>query len=87
MADVVELRDFLYDRVYGSAYTRDEVEKAKKILSDLFSYVLINPGEYVKDFPAGDSLIRRAGDFIAGMTDLYAIALFQKLFFPRSWSD
>ena len=87
MAAVVELREFLYERVYGSPFAREEVEKAKKILTDLFRRVLDNPAEYVKPFPQGDPLIRRTADFIAGMTDLYALALFQKLFFPRSWSD
>jgi dGTPase len=84
---VSELRDFLYERVYGSPFANEEVEKAKKILTDLFQAVLNDPAHYVKPFPQEDPVIRRAADFIAGMTDLYALALYQKLFFPRSWSD
>ncbi|MEW5902368.1 MAG: deoxyguanosinetriphosphate triphosphohydrolase, partial [Acidobacteriota bacterium] len=87
MAAVIGLREFLFQRVYLSPQAREEVEKAKKILSDLYRYVVENPDPYVKSFPRGDSLERRAADFIAGMTDLYAIALFEKLFFPRSWSS
>jgi dGTPase len=87
MAAVVGLREFLFQRVYLSSFARTEVEKAKKILSDLYRYVLANPDPYVKAYPRGDSLERRAADFIAGMTDLYAIALFEKLFFPRRWSS
>ena len=87
LAAVVELRDFLYEKVYGSPYAREEVVKAKKIVTDLFRYVHDNPAAYVKPYPAGDSLLRRTADFIAGMTDLYAVDLFKQLFFPRYWSD
>ena len=87
MQSVVELRDFLYRRVYGSVFAREEVEKAKKILTDLFRRVMDSPDDYIKPFPEGDPVIRRAADFIAGMTDHYALDLFQRLFFPRSWSD
>ena len=85
MAALVDLREFLYRKVYASRYTEEEVEKATKILTDLYRYVLEKPDTYVKDYPRGDSLERRAADFIAGMTDLYAMSVFEKLFFPRSW--
>jgi len=87
LAGVVELREFLYRKVYSSPPAQAEIEKAKKILSDLFAYVLRAPEPYVKPYPRGDSLERRAADFIAGMTDLYALALYEKLFFPRTWSS
>ncbi len=83
MAALVELREFLYRKVYSSRYAEEEVEKATKILSDLYRYLLKKPDPYIKVYPRGDSLERRAADFIAGMTDLYALALFEKLFFPR----
>jgi dGTPase len=44
-----------------------------------------NSEGYVKDYPAGDSLVVRAGDFIAGMTDRYAMALYEQVFLPKSW--
>ncbi len=87
MEAVVELRDFLYEKVYLSSPARQEIEKAKKLLTDLYAYVLEKPDPYIKPFPAGDSRERRVADFIAGMTDRYAIDLFEKLFFPRSWSS
>jgi dGTPase len=43
------------------------------------------PEEYVKNYPAGDPVIVRVGDFIAGMTDRYAMALYEQLFLPKSW--
>jgi len=82
---VTELRDFLYDRVYLNPQARSEIEKAEKIITDLYEYILKNPDDYIKSYPQGDSLEKRAGDFIAGMTDRYALGLYEKLFFPRSW--
>jgi dGTPase len=85
MEAVIELRDFLYDKVYFNPSARLENQKAEKILTDLYHYVLENPEHYVKSYPQGDSLVKRAGDFIAGMTDRYALDLYEELFFPRSW--
>jgi dGTPase len=82
---VVELRDFLYERVYFSPSARGEIEKTEKILTDLYEYLLDSPGDFIKPYPQGDSLEKRLGDFIAGMTDRYALGLYEKLFFPRSW--
>lgn len=82
---VVELRNFLYERVYFSPSARDEIEKTEKILTDIYEYLLDSPGDFIKPYPKGDSLEKRLGDFIAGMTDRYALGLYEKLFFPRSW--
>ena len=86
MKAVVELREFLYERVYFNEFARDELRKTEKIIRDLFDVALKNPGEYVKDYPAGDPLELRVGDFIAGMTDHYALDLYQKLFLPLAWT-
>jgi dGTPase len=85
MKAVVELRDFLYERVYFNPAAREELRKTEKIIRDLFSYVAAHPEGYIKDYPAGDSLEKRVGDFIAGMTDRYALTLYEEIFFPRSW--
>ncbi len=84
---VVELREFLYEKVYLSPSAREEISKAKKLLADLYAYVLDKPEPYIKPYPAGDPVERRVGDFIAGMTDRYALDLYEKIFFPRSWSS
>jgi len=83
MSATVALRDFLYEKVYNSDFAQREHVKARKILTDLYRFVLESPGGYVKDYPAGDPLEKRAGDFIAGMTDLYALALYEKIFLIR----
>jgi dGTPase len=85
MKPVLELREFLYQRVYYNSTAREELRKTEKVIRDLFAYVLEHPEGYVKDYPPGDPLVVRAGDFVAGMTDRYAMALYEQLFFPKSW--
>jgi dGTPase len=86
MEAVTKLRDFLYDRVYYNPHSRGELEKTEKILTDLYNYFLENPGDYIKSYPAEDPLEKRVGDFIAGMTDRYALRLYERFFMPLSWT-
>ena len=82
---VSELRQFLYERVYFNPASSEELKKTEKIITDLYTHILEKPGDLVKPYPEGDSLERRVGDAIAGMTDLYALRLYEQIFFPRSW--
>ena len=85
MKAVLELREFLYQRVYYNSTAREELRKTEKIIRDLFAHVSENPEGFVKEYPADDPFIVRAVDFIAGMTDRYAMALYEQLFLPKSW--
>lgn len=61
-----------------------EVEKAKHLLADLFDYYAAHIDEVPEDYRAiseGDDL-RAVTDYIAGMTDRYATATYQRLFIP-----
>ncbi len=86
MKAVLELREFLYDRVYLNPHAKGELKKTEKIITDLYHHILEHPDDYVKNYPLGDPLERRTADFIAGMTDRYALRLYERLFFPFSWS-
>jgi dGTPase len=86
MDAVTELRDFLYERVYFNPHSRGELEKTGKILSDLYHHFLAKPADYIKPYPAEDPLEKRVGDFIAGMTDRYALRLYERFFMPLSWT-
>jgi len=85
MRAVVELREFLYQNVYFNSAAREELRKTEKIIRDLFAFVMERPEDYIKPYPAGDPDVVRAGDFIAGMTDRYAMSLYEHLFLPKSW--
>jgi dGTPase len=85
------LRDFLYDRVYESSTVRAEFEKAGRILEELWTWFLAHPDEFrQKHWPKGtrqeEGLERAVADFLCGMTDRYAMRLFQELRLPRPWT-
>jgi len=81
------LRDFLYENVYEGGITKQEFKKAKKILSDLYNYYLKHPEEVFKEIPK--EIItdneQRVCDFIAGMTDRFALMMYERLFLPQPW--
>lgn len=83
---VLELRDYLFKTVYESPLLEDEFRKAEKVLRSLYEHVIKNPGEFFPSYMSGESEERLAADFIAGMTDRYAIKLFSDLHLPRIFS-
>jgi dGTPase len=79
------LRSYLYTSLYPCEAINNEIAKAKKLLRELYYRLLEHP---TKESSAGDlaeSLERRTVDFIAGMTDPYALELYSSMFFPTSW--
>ncbi|MBI5026643.1 MAG: deoxyguanosinetriphosphate triphosphohydrolase [Nitrospirae bacterium] len=82
-----KLRDFLFKTVYEGEATKKEFKKAKKILSDLYYYYVLHPDEVLKEIPMEviASKERRVCDFIAGMTDRFALMMYEKLFLPQPW--
>lgn len=81
-----ELRSFLFDEVYRSEPVMKEVRKAYHLVQDLFRYYLKHfddvPQEYVRINP--DDKISAVCDYVAGMTDRYARAVFEELFIPHA---
>jgi len=84
---VEELRAFLYKHVYEGDETKGEFKKAEKILNDLYAYYTENPEEVLRDIPPveGEDTSRRVIDFIAGMTDRFAIQTYERIFMPSQW--
>lgn len=84
--NIYKLRDFLFDKVYLNERVKRESKKAKYILQALYSYYLENPYLLFGDLIPSEGEIHRAVcDFIAGMTDRYALYTFEKIFMPKSW--
>jgi len=79
-----ELRRFMFEKLYLIPEIRCEFEKAQRMLTELFEHVTSHPDQFL-DQSGEDSVERLAVDFIAGMTDRYAINLYEKLFIPRPW--
>ena len=80
-----DLREFMFEHVYRNPAAKSEERKAPEILSMLFEYYVKNPEELPQDADMEDSVQRRAVDYIAGMTDTYAVEQFSNLFIPKGW--
>jgi len=90
-AAMVLLREFLYENVYRSKRVHKDFEKARKILTELYHYFLTNENEFHKELINMElyntnqnkrSRERQVCDFIASMTDRYAMNLYTSIFFP-----
>ncbi len=79
------LRRHLYEKVYPSEPIDSEIRKAKKLLRELYFHLLLNPTDESAAGNPSDSLERRTADFVAGMTDHYALQLYEQLLLPSAW--
>ncbi|MCC6313208.1 MAG: deoxyguanosinetriphosphate triphosphohydrolase, partial [Thermomicrobiales bacterium] len=82
------LREFLYDRVYTPLNAEANTERARHIVRALFAWFLADPGRMPAEFRdphRTDSPERQVADYVASMTDRYAIDLYERLFVPQNW--
>jgi len=84
---VLALRAFLFETVYENTIATVEFKKASGILSGLWEKVRERPEEFL-DLRTVESegLDAATRDFIAGMTDRYAVRLFEQLYIPKPWT-
>ncbi len=94
---ITNLRSFLYDNVYRFPQVHSEFEKAQRIIRELYGYCLENGlvkrrgnswvvVESSATWPNEKTAHRQVCDFIAGMTDRYALDLYTHLFMPKPWT-
>jgi dGTPase len=82
------LRDFLYTNLYESEDLTNEHVKASKIIRDLYEYFLDNESAIPESLKRKEEPIERiVVDYIAGMTDRYALTLYKNIFIPKSWRN
>ncbi len=82
------LREFLFDRVYLRDEARSEQAKAIAMVRNLFTHYLEHPDEVPEEYHrAPGDLPTRVADYIAGMTDRFALRTYERLFLPRGWLD
>ncbi len=79
------LRNWMFECVYTDSPAKTEENKAKRVIKDLFNY-------YIKNFHLikksnGVTKERLVADYIAGMTDRFAISDYMNKFVPHSWQD
>ena len=78
-SEILKLRKFLFENVYFRSERQVEKDKIRKILFAIHSAVNLNPQAYINPFPSDDPVAVRIIDFIAGMTDNYALNLSNKI--------
>jgi dGTPase len=84
---MMELRAYLFENVYFSARAKAEEPKASAVVSALFHHYLANPMELPPDERPGDAsqVVQAVVDYVAGMTDRFAIREYERLFVPKKW--
>ena len=84
-----DLRSFMFERVYRNPVAKSEEKKAKDMLQRMFEYYIKHPEAIPEDFHpqlSFEGLERTVCDYIAGMTDNYAVDKFTEIFIPVGWN-
>jgi dGTPase len=85
-----KLRSFMFERVYMDDTAKKEEKKAGFILERLFQYFMEYPGSLPEEYRLNIDvygLEQVVCDYIAGMTDRYALRMFSNIFIPSSWQS
>ncbi len=85
---MMELRSFMFQSVYTNNAAKGEEEKAKNVVYMLFDTFMKNPDKLPADTRENIlkfGLEQTVTDYIAGMTDNFAIYKFNELFVPKKW--
>ena len=84
------LRKWMFDNVYKNDIPKAEEGKAQNMITQLYFYYMDHvdelPQEYLNFLDAGEKVSRVVCDYIAGMSDIYAIDQFEELFVPKRWN-
>lgn len=90
MAEVFDsFHNFMYDAVYYNPVAKGEESKVKGIIGGIYEYYVNHPDRLPADYKLiadSDSLERAVCDYVAGMTDSYALEVYGDIFIPMSWT-
>ena len=88
MGLISDLRGFLYENVYETHRVHDDFIKAMKVVRELYLYFYENglPGDMADPDVDTRGDHRAVCDFVAGMTDRFALDLYQEIFLPKPWA-
>ena len=82
------MHKFLFDSVYTNPAAKSEEAKVSDIIEGIYAHIIKNPdvlsGEYKKVIKR-DGVSRAAADYIAGMTDHFAVTTFENIYIPKFW--
>ncbi|MFN4032375.1 MAG: deoxyguanosinetriphosphate triphosphohydrolase [Fimbriimonadales bacterium] len=84
-----QMKEFMFENLYHHPKVQREREKMTRIIQQMFEYYLDNPQEMSEKFRPNDSSlearVQAVCDYIAGMTDRYALYKYAQIFMPRNW--
>ena len=83
-----DLREFMFEKVYRNPVAKGQEQKAKGMLQRMYEYYYNHPEALPEDFQpqlSFDGMERTVCDYIAGMTDNYAVDKYTELFIPSGW--
>ena len=82
------LHKFLFETVYRNPIVKAEETKVDGIVSGIYEYLIKNPdkldNEY-NDIREREGIHRAAADYIAGMTDHFAVMTYSNIYIPKEW--
>ena len=83
------LEDFMFEAVYTNPVAKSQEKKAENLVVSLYEFFLENPNAMPTEYQSiamKDGLDRAVCDYISGMSDRYAIKLYNDFFVPKGWS-
>ena len=83
---LLQLKKFMFEKVYFNNFAKEEEHKAVDMLKTLFKYYMKDPYKLPEEFHEYieiDGAERATVDYLAGMTDKYAVRVFENLFIPK----
>jgi dGTPase len=90
LAATNSLRDFMFNHVYLNKNAKSDDEKVRFVIETLYAHFVKNPEQLPADLlhinrERDEPVERAVVDYIAGMTDRYALEIFKRIFLPRTW--
>jgi len=87
---MLDMRSFMFREVYQNPIVKGEEYKAEALIRTLYAYFVEHrdelPEEYRRLMERGESAERVSCDFVASMTDHYAITVYNEIYVPKSWT-
>ena len=83
------LKDFMYSTVYVDKEAKREEGKVDKLVAELYDRLCANPGlmpTFYMEIAFNEGIDRAVADYISGMSDRFAVRLFEELFVPQKWT-
>lgn len=82
------LRAFLFETVYIGSEAKADEQKARELIIALYEYFTKNPASmpiFFRELAEREGISRAVCDYVAGMTDSFAVKTYRELFIPKSW--